>query len=60
MKDLWVARDQKPFWELAPDLLDRFGESKARITELLGYIDQIVPEAWAKAPASLNDSDFLD
>jgi len=60
MKDLWLTRDQKPFWDLAPDLLERFGESKDRIIELLGYIDQVVPEAYSQAPASLNDLDFLD
>lgn len=44
----------------SPDLLERFDESKGRIIELLGYIDQVVPDAYAQAPASLNDRDFLD
>jgi len=59
MKDLWIAGEQKPFWGLAPDLIERFVESKARITELLDYIAQVVPEAYAQAPAKLNDYDFL-
>ena len=59
MKDLWIKNEQKPFWGLAPDLANRFAESSDRISQLLGYIDQVVPEAYAQAPASLNDRDFL-
>jgi len=60
MKNLWLTKEQKPFWSLALDLLERFNESLARIIELLSYIDHIVPEAYAHAPASLMDYDFLD
>jgi len=59
MRDLWIKKDQKPFWGLAPDLINRFAESSNRISQLLNYIDQVVPEAYAQAPASLRDSDFL-
>jgi hypothetical protein len=56
MKDLWIAGEHKPFWDLIPDLSERFSESKARIIELLGYIDQVVPDAYAQAPNPENRS----
>jgi hypothetical protein len=59
MGDLWRKKDQKPFWELASDLINHFEKSSNRISELLNYIDQVVPDAYAEAPASLGDSDFL-
>lgn len=59
MRDLWIKGDQKPFWGLAEELVKHFTYSSIRLSELLIYIEQVVPEAYAKAPASLSDRDFL-
>lgn len=45
--------------ELVADVISEGKRSAMNIQSLLEYIDWIVPEAVAHAPASLNDNDFL-
>lgn len=59
LRSLWNERDAKPFWELAPGLIDRGKSNAHHIRELMMYIEQVVPEAYANAPASISDSSFL-
>ena len=59
LKDLWNDNRQEPFWELAHDLIDRGKDHLHHISNLLGYINQAVPESYAAAPASISDSKFL-
>lgn len=59
LRDLWNERKQEPFWDLAPDLIDRGKEHSQHISNLLGYISQTVPESYASAPAGITDSKFL-
>jgi len=59
MRSLWSEKENKPLWELAPGLIDRGRENAKHITNLLSYIDQIVPDSYAQTPASIKDSDFL-
>ncbi len=59
LRDLWNEKRQEPFWDLAPDLIDRGKEHSRHISNLLGYINQTVPESYAAAPASISDSKFL-
>ncbi len=59
LRDLWSDKRQEPFWDLAPDLIERGREHSYHISNLLGYIDQTVPESYAAAPASISDSKFL-
>ena len=57
--DLWIDRKQEPHWDLAPALIDRGKEHSHHISNLLGYIDQTVPQSYAAAPASIGDSKFF-
>jgi len=45
---------------LLPDILERAKLGVHRMTELLSYIEKIVPEWYLQCPASLQDSDFMD
>jgi hypothetical protein len=59
LRDLWNDGRQDPFWDLAPDLIDRGKEHSFHISALLSYIDHAVPDSYAAAPASINDSRFF-
>lgn len=59
LMDLWIDRKQEPRWDLATALIDRGKEHSHHISNLLGYVDQIVPQPYAAAPASIDDSKFL-
>ena len=45
---------------LLPDIVDRAKVGIIRMTELLSYIEKMVPEWYLESPASLKDSDFMD
>ena len=59
LKSLWIEREQKPFWELASGLIERGRQHSNHISNLLSYIDYIVPKSYAQTPASIKDRDFL-
>jgi len=60
LRDLWRDnRKEKPFWDLAPDLIQRGKEHSFHINKLLDYIDHAVPESYAESPASISNSRFL-
>lgn len=59
LRSLWVESELKPFWELAPDIIERGKEHSEHIKNLLSYIDQTVPESYSNAPASISDNKFL-
>ena len=43
-----------------PEIIDNAKEGVYRMTQLLSYIEKMVPEWYLECPASLNDSDFMD
>lgn len=45
---------------ILPSILDRAKIGVAQITELLSYIDKMVPDWYLECPASLKDTDFMD
>jgi len=57
--NLWNDNKKEPLWDLAPDLIDRGKDHSQHISNLLEYISQAVPESYAAAPASINNSKFL-
>lgn len=59
LRNLWSDKKQEPFWDLAPDLIDRGKEHSRHISNLMGYINQMVPESYAAAPAKISDTRFL-
>jgi len=46
--------------KLLPEIIERAKLGVYRMTELLSYIDKMIPEWYLECPASLNDSDFMD
>ena len=59
LRNLWIEKGSRPYWELVPDLIERGKENSNHIKELLSYIDQTVPNSYANAPASISDNKFL-
>ena len=59
-KSLWDERESKARWGLASDILQRGKEHTYHIKQLLSYIDQMVPESYSNAPASLSDNRFIE
>ncbi|MBU0514434.1 MAG: hypothetical protein KJ621_06640 [Proteobacteria bacterium] len=56
---LWNDSKNEPNWYFAQDLIVRGRNHSRHISNLLGYIDQTVPESYAESPASISDSKFL-
>jgi hypothetical protein len=59
LRNLWDDSKKEPIWDLAPDLIDRGEAHSQHISNLLEYISQAVPESYAAAPTSINNSKFL-
>ena len=59
LNDVWIEREQRPFWELASDIIKRGDEYSYHLKNLLSYIDHAVPESYAEAPARISDTEFL-
>ncbi len=59
LRDVWNDEEDEPWWDYVPSLLERGKDSSLCLDELLSYIDQAVPQAYADAPASISDDDFL-
>jgi hypothetical protein len=59
LNDVWIEREQRPFWELASDIIKRGCEYSYHLKNLLSYIDNAVPESYADAPARISDIKFL-
>jgi|GEM_PF-2352309 hypothetical protein len=55
----WDDDKKEPFWDQAPDLIDRGEEYSQHILNLLEYISHAVPESYTAAPNRINNSKFL-
>jgi hypothetical protein len=56
---LWNETRDEPVWGLAPMLIERGKENSYYLKELLKYVRDAVPEAYANAPAGISDDMFL-
>lgn len=54
--------DEKPDFalRLLPEVINRAKLGVSRITEMLSYIDNMVPEWYLNSPASIQDDKFMD
>ncbi len=59
LNSVWIEREQRPFWELASDIIERGEKYSYHLKNLLSYIDHAVPESYAEAPARISDKKFL-
>ena len=60
MKLIWDEKEQKPKSSmLNKDLVQRFKESSYYLTEILNYINDVIPEFYLETPASIKDEYFL-
>jgi hypothetical protein len=57
---LWHKRDDSAWYDFVPDFVRRCEDSISGLHQLLGMIDDIVPEAYLHSPARLNDDRFMD
>lgn len=57
---LWNKRDNMPWFEFVPDLVDRCQDSIRGLQGLLDLINDVVPSVYLNCPASVKDESFLD
>ena len=57
---LWNEKESRVSWSLVQELIERGRENNRQIRRLLNYIERSVPEAYASAPASIDDSSFFE
>jgi hypothetical protein len=57
--DLWNDRTNQPNFNFVEMMISLYQKSIEGLTDLLAYIDDIVPKAYLESPASLNDESFL-
>lgn len=58
--DLWNATKDAPLFNFVSDFVRRCEDSVRGLQQLLGLIDDVVPDVYLNCPASVNDDRFLD
>lgn len=53
LSDLWDETHQAPVWDAVSDILKTGEEYTFHLKNLLGYIDNAMPESYAEAPAEM-------
>jgi len=52
-------KDDETYFSFTADLLNRCRESISAIKEILGYLEDMIPDVVLNSPASINDDKFL-
>ena len=56
---LWIDHNDEPNFSFIEIMISRYQESIKGLSELLGYVIEIVPSSYLESPASINEVSFL-